>query len=266
MDHVTPTAPPDIRLDLDAGLPGWTADYIRAKTTRLLRHLHRPVLSARVRITRHPDPAVKRAFTAQANLDIDGRLIRAQVAASTPREAIDLLDARLRQRLVSVAEHWEARRGAMPSVERHEWRHGEMPTHRPPYFPRPPRQRQIVSRKSVAPDGCTCDDAALDMDAMDYDFYLFSEVGSGQDSVLYRAGETGYRLAQVAPAPDRLRPGYVPITVSARPAPLLTVREATERLDATGYPFVFFLDAERVRGSVVYRRYDGHYGWITPAG
>jgi hypothetical protein len=31
-----------------------------------------------------------------------------------------------------------------------------------------------------------------------------------------------------------------------------------------GVPFPFFVDAARSRGSVVYHRYDGHYGLITP--
>lgn len=30
-------------------------------------------------------------------------------------------------------------------------------------------------------------------------------------------------------------------------------------------PFVFYLDRERRRGALLYHRYDGHYGLITPA-
>jgi hypothetical protein len=46
---------------------------------------------------------------------------------------------------------------------------------------------------------------------------------------------------------------------------VLTVQEATERLDAGGEPFVFFANAVSGRGNVVYRRYDGHDGLITAA-
>jgi hypothetical protein len=42
------------------------------------------------------------------------------------------------------------------------------------------------------------------------------------------------------------------------------VSDALARLDATGAPFVFLADADTGRGNVVYRRYDGHYGLITP--
>ena len=37
------------------------------------------------------------------------------------------------------------------------------------------------------------------MDLIDYEFHLFTEKSSGVTSVIYRAGPTGYRLAQVAP-------------------------------------------------------------------
>ncbi|WP_327048745.1 sigma 54 modulation/S30EA ribosomal C-terminal domain-containing protein [Microbispora sp. NBC_01189] len=35
---------------------------------------------------------------------------------------------------------------------------------------------------------------------------------------------------------------------------------------ASGLPFVFFAGRRTGRGNVVYHRYDGHYGLITPSG
>ena len=66
------------------------------------------------------------------------------------------------------------------------------------------------------------------------------------------------------PKPGRL--GLLPdsVTVSQLPAPRLTVREAAGRLEATGLPFTFFVDAGTGRGSVLYHRYDGHYGLLVP--
>ena len=61
--------------------------------------------SARVRLTRHgPDSPVP--ITAQVNLDVNGRLVRAQVAAHTEREAVDLLEARLRHVLRRWSQRW----------------------------------------------------------------------------------------------------------------------------------------------------------------
>lgn len=44
----------------------------------------------------------------------------------------------------------------------------------------------------------------------------------------------------------------------------LTVADAVMRLDLTGYPVVVFRHAGNGRVNVVYRRVDGHVGWIDP--
>lgn len=241
-------------------------DYARAKIGELGRLAHEPVLHANVRLSEHGDPAVARRVIAQANLDVNGRLVRAQVEGVTAREAIDRLAARLRRGLERAAEHWEAKRGGVPRIAPHEWRHESEPAHRPSYFPRPESERRIMRHKSYSLPARTVDEAALEMELLDYDFHLFTEKGTKQDSLLYREGPTEYRLAQVNPdLADELAPFDMPLTISAQPAPRLTVDEAIERIGLLGLPFLFFVDTARDRGSVLYHRYDGHYGLITPA-
>jgi hypothetical protein len=114
---------------------------------------------------------------------------------------------------------------------------------------------------------CTVDVAALEMELLDYDFHFFTEKDTGIATVLYRGGPTGYRLAQVAPTPAyELAPFALPATISPQRVPCLTAGEATERLGLLGLPFLFYVDAAEGRASVLYHRYDGHYGLITPAG
>ncbi|MFB9905415.1 ribosome hibernation promotion factor [Allokutzneria oryzae] len=263
---MTSSTPAGIRITIDENVLPGTADYARDKIGALLHLAHRPVLFARVRVSRHGDPAVSRPVVAQANLDVNGRLVRAQAVGESSWEAVDRLEARLRHRLERVARHWEAHPGGRRSPEPHEWRHEFEPTHRHRWFPRPEGEREIMRHKSFTLPRCTIDDAALDMGMLDYDFHLFTEVGTGQDSVLYRAGATGYRLAQLTPpGPHELSPFQLPLTVSTQPAPALTTGEAVARLNLLGQPFLFFLDADRGRGAVLYHRYDGHYGLITPA-
>jgi hypothetical protein len=81
--------------------------------------------------------------------------------------------------------------------------------------------------------------------------------------VIYRV-RGGYRLAMARPKPGRLGPLPDSVTVSQLPAPRITVREAAGRLEATGLPFTFFVDAGTGRGSILYHRYDGHYGLLGP--
>jgi ribosome-associated translation inhibitor RaiA len=266
MSHRT-KLPPTIDVDVTThgDLPG-AAEYAGSKIGELARYTSRPVVHARVKLSRHRDPAVPRPVVAQANLDVDGRLVRAQVQAETAREAVDLLAARLRRRLERAAEHREARRGELPAASSHEWRHNCEPTYRPDYFPRPADERRVIRRKSFAMAPCNVDMAAGEMELLDYDFHLFTEEGTGAAAVLYHAGATGYRLALVAPAlADQLSPFALPVTISRERVPCLTEEEAANRQGLLGVPFLFFIDAAQGRASLLYHRYDGHYGLITPA-
>ncbi|MEO3756911.1 HPF/RaiA family ribosome-associated protein [Mycobacterium sp. B14F4] len=266
MRNTTESANPiTIDVTTHGRLPG-AADYARDKIGGLIRLSHRPVLHARVRLTEHSDPAVQRPVIAQANLDVNGRLVRAQVEGVDAHEAIDRLGARLRQRLERTAEHWEARRGARPVGGPHEWRHQSAPSHRPGYFPRPVDERRVVRHKSLAPRACSVDEAAYDMELLDYDFYLFTEAATGIASVLYREEAGDYSLAQVVPpSKEQLAPFELPVTLSDTSAPCITVEQAIERLGLLGLPFLFFIEAAEGRACVLYHRYDGHYGLISPA-
>ncbi|WP_330178588.1 HPF/RaiA family ribosome-associated protein [Nocardia sp. NBC_01503] len=262
----THTTEPDpvLRISIGRHVSAGGADYAREKIGHALDFAPEPVLSARVRLTGHRDPAAANPITAQANVNMEGRGVRVQIAAATTREAIDLLEARLEERFERLTRHWEAIRGRHSAPSPHEWRHDAPPRTPLPYFPRAAEQREVLRHKTYALRDETCEEAAFDMELMDYDFHLFTESGSRGDSVLYRRdGE--YRLAQVDPRPDAVIRGSVPITISPAVAPVTNVDGAIARLELTGLPFVFFRDQDRGRGCVLYHRYDGHYGLLTPA-
>jgi hypothetical protein len=58
-------------------------------------------------------------------------------------------------------------------------------------------------------------------------------------------------------------PTAIPLVVSELPPVRSTVDNAIARLNIGGERFVFFADTVTGRGTVVYRRYDGHYGLVT---
>ncbi|MER6122117.1 HPF/RaiA family ribosome-associated protein [Streptomyces sp. NPDC001795] len=265
MKRSTPPQAPEIQVETQGQMPPGVIEYAQEKLRALIGRTRKPVLFVRVKLTQMTNPAMARPAIAQANVDVNGRLARARVAADTVTEAVDLLQDRLAARLRRLEEHWEARRGKTPGPPEHEWRHGSEPTHRPDYFPRPAEERQVVGHKSFSLARESPDEAAFELEMMDYGFHLFTDIGTGEDSVLYRSGPTGYRLAQVHPHPDLVGPVAVPLTVSDLPAPEMNVAEAKQRLDTTGFPFVFFADETTGRGNVLYHRYDGHYGLISPA-
>ncbi|ASN22840.1 hypothetical protein LK07_01015 [Streptomyces pluripotens] len=265
MKRSAPQEAPEIQVEVQGQMPPGVIDYAREKVGVLTDRTREPVLFARVRLTQVANPATERPAIAQASLDVNGRPARAHVSARTITEAVDLLQDRLTVRLERLEQHWEARRGKTPVPGPHQWRHGSEPTPRPDYFPRPVDERQVVRHKSYSLAQESPDEAAFELEMMDYDFHLFTDIATGEDSVLYRSDPTGYRLAQVHPQPGLAGPVAVPLTVSELPAPRMTLAEAKQRLDIGGLPFVFFADDSSGRGNVLYHRYDGHYGLICPA-
>jgi ribosome-associated translation inhibitor RaiA len=254
-----------VRVEVHGRVPDGSRELAAAKVGPVLRLAAEPVLAARVMLAVAADPAVARPALAQITVDLNGRIIRAHAAEQTMRTAIDQMAARLPVRLGRAARNWAALRGTLPAREPGEWRHQSIPAHRPAYFPRPSGERDVVGHASYAGGRETPEEAADELDLLDYDFHLFTERSTGQDSVIYRT-TGGYRLAMAHPKPGRLGPVPGLMTVSRRPAPRLTVQEAAERLEAMGQPFVFFADIRTGRGSLIYHRYDGHYGLIRPAG
>lgn len=232
-------------VELRGGIAPDLADYAREKMAVVLGHTGRAVLRARVRVLRHHDPARERSVVATADVDLDGRPVRVHVAATQPREAVDLLVERLDHRLERVIRHAHRPR---PEAAR---------------GPVAPGDPEIVRHRSLSATCCSVQDAAAEMDDLGYDFHLFTDVVSGQDAVVYRAGPTGLRLALADG--DTTGPYGPEVTVSTQAAPVLDTDEAVARLELTGWPFVFYLDADHGRAAVLHHRHDGRYGLVDPA-
>lgn len=247
-------------------IPPAARKHARDVMVGLACHTNLHLRHARVRVTLHPDPARLRPVTAQASAQFDGRRVRAQVAAATSHEAIDLLGDVLRHRMTRLEQRWEADYGRIPSTTPYEWRHDHEQTHRPGYHPLRPRDRKVLRHKAFELALCTPDEAIEDMELMGYRFRLFTDLESGQDSLVCRLGPTAYRLAQVKPDPGHTWRTRAAMTTCPYPASRLSLAEAVERMNLTGWSFVFYADPATGRGRVLYRRYDGHYGLITPVG
>jgi ribosome-associated translation inhibitor RaiA len=219
--------------------------YAEERIEGAARAAPRPVLFARLTLHEEANPQIVRPAVAKATLDVGGTPVRAHVAAATMREAVDLLTDRLRRRVEILAEHRLAARGETGLPEPGEWRHGSLPTERPAYFPRPPEERVVVRTKTFDRAAVTPKEAALDMELLDHDFHLFANADTGDDAVVHRR-----------------QGGVLGIVESPPEEPLA---RAIDRLELSGEPFAFFRDPGSGRGHVVYHRYDGHYGLITPA-
>ena len=250
---------------LSDGVDDDDTDYSLQRVRAVMRDIIDPILFARLKLGLARDPARTRPATAQIALDINGQLVRAQVAAHTVREAADLLQRRLRDRLDHRAQHRDDLRTRSGEREPGEWRHGDLATERHDHCDRPADQRELVRHKTFAIDELTPDEAAFDMEALDFDFHLFRDLASGEDAVLERRASGRYLLTRLHPLDIDPGPTSIEVTVADVAPPALTVPEAMQLLDLDGERLVFFANAATGRGNVLYRRFDGHYGLVTPA-
>jgi ribosome-associated translation inhibitor RaiA len=248
----------DVRIAARGDVGDKARRHAREEIAKVTRRLNDPILFARVKLTLTDDPANQRPAIAQAMLDVNGRPVRAVAGAPTVLEAVDLMCERLRHQLEHLTDRRLARRArGSASAGVHEWRHGDPRTARPTHFPRPAEDRRVVRHKSYALEPLTPAEAADQMDLLDYDFHLYVDADTGREALVERmeGGDVHVRLA-----PDGVG------SSDARPAvPTLDVDEAARSLDLAGQDRLFFVDRATGRGTVVYRRYDGHYGVVMPA-
>lgn len=248
----------DIAVHVVGDVSAADREYAVQKVHNAQRIAPGPVLFARLELRQEPDPARPRPSIAKAELDCNGRLVRAHVAAGTPREAADLLDLRLRQSIDRIAHRDKDAR--LRHRDGESWHHGDAPTRRPAYYPRPVDDCEVVVRKSFALEAQSVDEAVADLELLDHGFFLFRDVTNEVDCVVHRA-DAGYEIHCAGDAPDE--PISAPVTHNPEPVPHLSLEDAETLLDETDAGFVFFVDADAGRGRVLYRRYDGHYGLIV---
>ena len=235
--------------------------YARHRITHVVDRIDEPVLFCRLKLTLSPDPARARPGIAEVTVEVNGDLIRAHVAAPTIQVAADLLKDRLASQLRERAKRFESRRRLRPLTKMGEWRHGGTPTQRPEYYDRPKGERELMGRKTYSPRELTPEEAIFEMEMLDFDFHLFRDSVSGREAVVERVDGDGYSLSRLEPCnwdpPDG-------IALSDAPVPTLPIDDAISLFDMLERRFLFFVDVSG-HGSVLYRRYDGHYGLIVPA-
>lgn len=225
--------------------------YARRKVAAALASTREPVLGVRIVLEFKVNPALACPALAKASADVNGHPIRAHVAAPTVREAVDLVERRLRRAADLLGDRIEGSYHDPVDVARPDGRAA-----RPGYMTRPASERVIVRRKNYDADAIVVEEAVVEMLVRDYDFFLFTDADSGADAIVYRTDDGVLRFASVAP-PEKGGGGDV---ARDGQAPELTDGAARRRLDATGEPFCFYRVAGR--GRVLYMRFDGDYGVI----
>lgn len=246
-------------------VPESTRDHASAMVEKLAAMSPRPIIFARVKAKVDEDRNPDESSIVQGTIDVSGQLIRAEAAAGSPFQALNILAERLERRLNRLTERREQQNERPPSTPDGTWRSGDLPSTRPRYYERPVEERDIVRQKTYSSDEMiSVEEALFDLEVLDFRFFLFTDESDGTPSIVYeREGDVVLQRVDGGRPPGEA--ARTPVEVNETPAPSTTVDGAIERLNLGGEPFIFFkytgLDSPRV----VYRRYDGHYGLIEPA-
>lgn len=235
------------------------------KVRSVAERAREPVHHLEVRVQLGSNPTHERPALAEATIDVNGRKVRAHVAAATVGEAVDDLIDRLRARLDRYEDrlhqlHMHGRTG-VPGPG--EWHHGDLPSSRPPWLDLPVDERDIRRRKTLAMAPMSVDEAAFDLVQLDHIFYLFVDEATGCDATISRVDHGPFELQHATPQRAPVD-SVAEVNLIDAAAPVLSESDAAECLAVSGAPFLFFVSNRNGRGHVLYRRCDGHYGLIGP--
>lgn len=250
-------------MNVDVTTRGAVASEMAALANEKLGDLEsvvqRPITGARAVLQQEQNPRIPRAARAEAEIHVGGHPIRGRVEAESMEQAINDLTDRLRQQLRRHADRLADRKRGTAGIAEAAWT-----PPRPPESWREPGEREVIRRKTFALEPIDAIQAAADMSSLDHDFFLFHDIDTDADSMLYRRDDG--RLAVLAPqdagASDGAPEG--PVRETSRYSEPLELAVAVSEMDELNHRFLFFTDASTDRGAVLYLRYDGHYGLIEP--
>lgn len=220
-----------------------------------------PILGARAVLTQEANPRVPMHARAEAEVDLQGHIVRARAAAPSMEAAVDAVTDRLARQLRRHVERLITRQREPAEARPGERRHR---AGNPPPAPVPVRgvqEREIIRRKTFAFSPMSIEEAAGALEDLDHDFFLFRDAATGADAVIYWREDGLLAVIEAGPAADEDGAVREPSRLSSP----IDVPQAVEEMNALGHRFLFFENAATGRGNVIYLRYDGHYGLIGPA-
>ncbi len=237
-------------------------EQARKKVAELESVVSRPILGARVVLIQEANPRIPTPARAEAEIDVQGHLIRARVAAPSMDAAVDDVAERLRRHLRRYLERLATRGREPAQPPAGEWSHRSWSPPRSPTFLRPAGEREIIRRRTFAFAPMSVDDAVDALEDLDQAFLLFHDDATDADALVYWRDDGVLAMIEARRARPAGNDG--PIREQSRFSAPIDLQQAVSEMDAIGHRFLFFEDAVTGRGNVIYRRYDGHYGLIEP--
>lgn len=237
-------------------------DHARKRVGVLDECVSDPILGARVTLMLERNPRLSRPARAEAELNVNGHMLRGRVAGETMREAIDVLGGHLERQLHDFVDRRTRLKRRAGESREGVWHHGQAAPPRASFDTKPVEERSIVRRKALPLAAIDPLLAVRELLDLDHDFFLFHDANTDSDAVAYRREDRTIGFIY----PDATFPPLAdegPTRQATQPSKI-TVEAAVEQMNLLNHKFMYFTNTESGRGNVIYLRYDGNYGLIEP--
>jgi putative sigma-54 modulation protein len=160
--------------------------YAEEKLKKLDRQLHE-LTQVELELWMEKNPSISANQVAEATIWTKGPTLRAREASPDMKASID----QLTDKLLRQVEHYRAKRRRKQARG-----NGSPQPGGPMSIPDSEQTPQIVKSKQFAVKPMTPEEAALQLELVGHDFFVFQNEESGDVNVLYRRSEGGYGLIE----------------------------------------------------------------------
>ena len=238
--HQAPPSGFEINITARGEVDERSRDRARRKFGELERLAGAPVIAARVVLTREANPTIPLSARAEAELDVNGRLIQARAVAASMPAAIDQVG---RPPAPAAAPAHRIAAGTSRRCRRAAVRRTQTPRSAPPWFGPYDADREIVKCKSFAFGPMSIDEAADALEDLDHDFFLFRDSATGADAVVYWRDDGLLALIEPRAVADRM-PSTGAVLDTDRFSGPVSLQTALAEMNEVGHRFLFFENAQ----------------------
>ena len=258
-------SPATLNLSAVGDIPGPEVEAARRQIEKVEGYTDEPVIVIRATLRHDASGAsrTKRAFVADVDVDVNGRVLHAHTTAESAAKAAERAAARIRKQLRRIVGKDVALRNEPRVINRALESIPFNPGDRPGTGLKPPDQRQIVHRRTYTSVPMGTIEAVNELLDMDVEFFLFVHARTNEDVVVYRRDDG--RIGLLHPPFSKLADeNDIVVPEPSRYSRPLTLDEARTEMNYLNHRFLYFIDAADMRGKVLYLRHDGDYGLVEP--
>ncbi|MBE9116263.1 ribosome-associated translation inhibitor RaiA [Lusitaniella coriacea LEGE 07157] len=164
--------------------------YVREKLEKAVKHFQNITTTVDVHLSVSKNPRIANSHRAEVTVHANGTVIRAQVGSEDLYASIDLVADKIARQLRKYKERHLNKTHAQPKTSEVL---GERPTvgdligDREPELP-----KEVIRMKYFAMPPMTLEEATMQLQLVDHDFYVFCNSETNEINVVYHRNHGGY--------------------------------------------------------------------------